>query len=421
MWLNKHKIKTSNGNKSGIFVRPHQILYLVKRSQTNKTKIKKKKKSKMMKKRNYIKSMRESLPTKSKTEIFVLIPECDLSLMDIPKDVLQYNLSPFFHSFEKFKLRMVCNEFNDIFNDTKNILSSSIESDINYWTNHCLSKYYKISPNYFTHLDLRHDRLSYMTREEQGALKYFVIFNRNIENLLAQNVYKTDESKQEQQQQTSGDSDDDEENKEKDKVDILITRKENMIEMTRISFCNSSTDNCYKHTEWICHILQYYSSPNSMIFSKNVNCLKILDLNYVGLDDECLLKLCKALLSRKTQLNELEYLLLLNNINITDKYIDILFEAIEKNCNNLSHLNFRRCNLSDSSCSIISNFYLKNHETVSIKHVDLELNTKITKIGTDKINKIFQINNKKLLKELVIHYGANKKSYCWECRTLYDQ
>ena len=67
------------------------------------------------------------------------------------------------------------------------------------------------------------------------------------------------------------------------------------------------------------------------------------------------------------------------------------------------------------------NFYLKNHETLSIKHLDLELNAKITKIGTDKINKIFQIQNKKLINSLIIHYGANKKSYCWECRTLYDQ
>merc|ERR1711902_295681 len=101
--------------------------------------------------------------------------------------------------------------------------------------------------------------------------------------------------------------------------------------------------------------------------------------------------------------------------------IDILFEGIEKSCTNLVHLNLRRCNLSDLSCSIISNFYLKNHENTNIKHIDLELNTKITKIGTDKINKIFQIKNKRIIKNLIIHYGANKKSYCWQCRTLYHQ
>ena len=86
----------------------------------------------------------------------------------------------------------------------------------------------------------------------------------------------------------------------------------------------------------------------------NINCLKILDFNYSGLNDECLLLLSQALLSRKHPLNELEYLLLLNNIGITDKYMNVLFDAIDKSCNHLVHLNFRRCNLGDSSCSIIS-------------------------------------------------------------------
>lgn len=386
-------------------MRPQSILYLVKRGKNNlnQKRIKKRKKLKI-KNRNYIKNMRQSMP-KTDKGIFMLIPECDHSLIiDIPKDILQYNLSSYFQSFEKFRLRMVCTEFNEIFKDTQHILVSSINSDIEYWSNHSLSKYYKISPNYFIHLDLRHNKLQYMTKQEQIALKYFMIYNRNIENLLACNINKIGKEKLQDKNEEN------EENKEKEK------QKDIMIEMTRISFSNSSPDNSIKNVKWISNVLQYYITG-----FYSINCLKILDLNYSGLNDECLLLLSQALISRKNPLNELEYLLLLNNIGISDKYIAILFEAIEKSCNNLSHLNFRRCNLGDTSCSIISNFYIKNHETVSIKHLDLELNTKITKTGTDKINKIFQINNKKLMKELVIHYGANKKSYCWECRTLYDQ
>eukprot|EP01084_Bolivina_argentea_P156059 271953_1 len=196
--------QTKNNLKNGIFVRLHQIRYLIKRNQkNNKTPvnhIKKFKKSKKIKNRNYIKSIIKQTMNINNIQKTLLIPECKRSLViNIPKDVLKYNiLYPYFHSFEKFELRMVCIEFNNIFSETQNILLSSIESDINYWANHSFSKYYKISPNYFSYLDLRHNRLSYLSKQEQIALKYFVIYNRNISNLLIDNRFdiEQEESKQ---------------------------------------------------------------------------------------------------------------------------------------------------------------------------------------------------------------------------------
>ena len=190
-------------------------------------------------------------------------------------------------------------------------------------------------------------------------------------------------------------------------------------EMTRISFSKSPPRLCRENTKWIADVVRFYESPR--VFNLNLNCLRILDLNYMGLTDECLGMLCHALWSRKGPLVELEYLLLLNNTNITDECTGRLLDAIDKSCVNLRHLNLRRCNIGDVSCALISKYMIEHQRTTKIRHIDLEFNTKITKMGTDKIHKMFNVKNRQFVDELVIHYGANKKSYCWECRTLYDQ
>lgn len=137
------------------------------------------------------------------------------------------------------------------------------------------------------------------------------------------------------------------------------------------------------------------------------NCSIFKDLHFdkSNLNNESVNKLCHGLMSRNTTFDCLRNIFFHGNIFIDDQYIDKLLITLYKTCPNLKFIDLTQTGISNRTCHIIHEFYVKllniddindindinniKDKIPNWEYIDLGSNQKIDIHGIDIINDIY--------------------------------
>eukprot|EP00484_Ammonia_sp_Unknown_P017446 CAMPEP_0197036652 /NCGR_PEP_ID=MMETSP1384-20130603/14098_1 /TAXON_ID=29189 /ORGANISM="Ammonia sp." /LENGTH=662 /DNA_ID=CAMNT_0042466849 /DNA_START=13 /DNA_END=2001 /DNA_ORIENTATION=+ len=144
----------------------------------------------------------------------------------------------------------------------------------------------------------------------------------------------------------------------------------------------------YHHdVKFLCNLLRF-AHPRT--FEQ----IHVLDLSHNAWDEMDVILMSEAILHRNSALNvqqmKLDGIPMSNEVSRSSKAVKKLFQAIGRNCVQLTVLSLNHCMLRDESCSILKQFY-ENNPNTKLSTLYL-INNNITERGVDMLNGITRSN-----------------------------
>lgn len=279
------------------------------------------------------------------------------------------NISAFLYPYEQSKILSLNKYINKLNEDGSiKIPQHNFQNDLNFWKEH-FNPYQEFGfadinvKDKLTTLSLNNGVFDTITNEERLYLLYFLKYHTKIAPLYQPIV---------------------EERLDEDIEDYAGE----FYKEIKFLFSLDLSDN--ENSNTMNYIIQYIKTINKaeddVTNPKKSALLKEIYLNGNKLTDEHLLLFINTIKNNFKQWMNLRKLNLSDNIGITDKYIQLLFEKLMiERCDGLEYLGLESTSITDATIDFIYGICEKYPNKVWIKHLNIQFNNNITENGEDKI------------------------------------